>query len=250
MKKDQMAALNKVYRNCLKPNWDELDGKETMQGHAVKRPTYIKEYASDHIVSLQKDTQYLEKHSMSETMYLRKSIRHYEDKALSFEELSYLVLHTSSVHKIATNWSMGVIPTPGATKSLETYLYIDNVTGVQKGLYHFNSRDSKLYLIEENVDKLLVDKALRNQLRGAQVVFFWSATPIRTEYKYAFTAHKMIAMEAGHACQNLYLSTTCLDLGMVAIGAYHQDAADELLSLDGDAEFVIYIATVGHPKLK
>lgn len=246
MKKEQMEALNKVYRQSLKPNWDELDGKETLQGQEMNRPVYIKEYKSDVIVELNEASTHVEKHSLSQSINLRKSVRKYKEQPLTFDEFSYLVLHTCKVHKVAKNWSMGVIPTPGATKSLETYIYVDEVVGMQKGLYHFNSRDSKLYRIKEDLDINLVNTALRNQFRGAQVVFFWSATPIRTEYKYAFTAHKMISMEAGHACQNLYLTTTCLDLGMVAIGAYNQDASDELLELDGENEFVIYMATVGN----
>lgn len=246
MKKDEMNKLNTIYRESLKPNWDELDGKETPQGQQQERPIYIKEYQSDTIVELNNDVSYVEKHTLTESIMLRKSIRQYQDKELTFDELSYLVLNTCKIHKIGKNWTMGVIPTPGATKSLETYLYIDNVTGIEKGLYHYNGRDSKLYRIQNGIDTSNVNKALRNQFRGAQVVFFWTATPIRTEYKYAFTAHKMIAMEAGHACQNLYLTTTCLDLGMVAIGAYNQKAADEFLGLDGENEFAIYMATVGH----
>ena len=54
----------------------------------------------------------------------------------------------------------------------------------------------------------------------------------------------MIAMEAGHACQNLYLAAESIDCGVVAIGAYHQQKADQLLELD-EEEFVIYAATLG-----
>jgi nitroreductase len=54
----------------------------------------------------------------------------------------------------------------------------------------------------------------------------------------------MIAMEAGHACQNLYLAAESIDFGAVAIAAYDQKKADQLLELD-EEEFVIYAATVG-----
>ncbi len=245
MKKQDMEYINKIYRESLKPDWDELDKKETHQGQDLERPIYLKQYQSDIIIDLDMNVSHLEKHSLMESIQLRKSTRQYKDQALSFKELSYLVINTCKIHRIGKNWTMGVIPTPGATKSLETYLYIDNVEGLTKGLYHYNGRDNKLYLINDNVDINLVNKALRNQFRGAQVVFFWTTTPERTEYKYSFTAHKMISMEAGHACQNLYLNSTCLDLGMVAIGAYSQTDSDKLLDLDGENEFTIYMATVG-----
>jgi len=246
MKKQEMEKINKIYRESLKPNWDDLDKKETHQGQDLERPVYLKRYKSDVIVELEKNVSHLEKHSLMESIQLRKSIRQYKDKALTFKELSYLVINTCYVHTINDNWTKGVIPTPGATRSLETYLYIDNVEGALKGLYHFNGSNNKLYLINDNVDVNLVNKALRNQFRGAQVVFFWTSTPERTEYKYSFTAHKMISMEAGHACQNLYLNCTCLDLGTVAIGAYSQVDSDKLLNVDGEKEFTIYMATVGN----
>jgi len=246
MKRQEMEKINKVYRESLKPNWDEIERKETHQGQELERPVYLKQYQSDIVVELDMNVASIEKHSLMESIQLRKSIRQYKDRAMSFKELSYLVINTCFIHKIGKNWAMGVIPTPGATRSLETYLYIDNVEGLKKGLYHYNGKDNKLYLINDNVDVNLVNTALREQFRGAQVVFFWSTTPERTEYKYSFTAHKMISMEAGHACQNLYLGCTCLDLGMVAIGAYSQADADKLLNIDGENEFAIYMATVGN----
>ena len=247
MKKQEMEKINKIYRESLRPLWEELDSKETHQGQKLERPIYLKQYESDTIIDLNMNVSHLEKHSLMESIQLRKSTRQYKNQALSFDELSYLVINTCKIHKIGKNWTMGVIPTPGATKSLETYLYIDNVENLEKGLYHYNGRDGRLYMINCDVDINLVNKALNNQFRGAQVVFFWTTTPIRTEYKYSFTAHKMISMEAGHACQNLYLNSTCLDLGMVAIGAYSQLDCDKLLGVDGENEFSIYIATVGHP---
>jgi len=46
-------------------------------------------------------------------------------------------------------------------------------------------------------------------------------------------------------CQNLYLACESIGCGTVAIGAYHQQAMDRLLQLDGEDEFVVYVAPVG-----
>jgi SagB-type dehydrogenase family enzyme len=96
--------------------------------------------------------------------------------------------------------------------------------------------------------KDMVNDALLKQLRGAQVVFFFTCIPSRTEYKYDFCAHKMIAIEAGHACQNLSLCSAIIDSGACAICAYDQEKVDSVLGIDGVEHFAIYCATVGKKK--
>jgi SagB-type dehydrogenase family enzyme len=80
------------------------------------------------------------------------------------------------------------------------------------------------------------------------VVFIWSAIPYRAEWRYGPLAHKMIAQDSGHLCQNLYLACGSIGLGTCAIGAYNQQIMDDVLGLDGTDEFTIYAATVGKIK--
>ena len=49
----------------------------------------------------------------------------------------------------------------------------------------------------------------------------------------------------GHICQNLYLASESIDAGTCAIGIYDQNLIDEVLGLDGDEEFVLYLGAVG-----
>ena len=58
-------------------------------------------------------------------------------------------------------------------------------------------------------------------------------------------AHKVIAIEAGHVCQNLYLACEAIGAGTCAMAAYDQEETDELLRIDGQEEFTIYLASVG-----
>ena len=76
-------------------------------------------------------------------------------------------------------------------------------------------------------------------------MFVWTALPYRTEWRYATISHKVIAMDAGHMCQNLYLAVEAIQAGTCAIGAYDQDPMDRLIGVDGEEEFVIYVAPVG-----
>ena len=90
----------------------------------------------------------------------------------------------------------------------------------------------------------------------APVVFIWTAVPYRLEWRYGMAAHKVIALDAGHVCQNLYLACEAIGAGTCAIGAYDQELMDDLVGLHGPEgsgsfegnegeEFVVYLAPVG-----
>jgi Nitroreductase len=52
-------------------------------------------------------------------------------------------------------------------------------------------------------------------------------------------------LDAGHVCQNLYLACEAIGCGTCAIAAYDQHLFDNYLGLDGEDEFVVYLAPVG-----
>jgi SagB-type dehydrogenase family enzyme len=65
------------------------------------------------------------------------------------------------------------------------------------------------------------------------------------EWRYDIAAHRVILLDAGHVCQNLYLASEAIGAGTCAVAAYDQVLIDGLLNLDGEDEFVIYLAPVG-----
>ena len=77
--------------------------------------------------------------------------------------------------------------------------------------------------------------------------FIWAAIPERTEWKYAYLSARLIAMEAGHVCQNLYLAAGAAGAGCCALLGYDQASVDRLLGVDGRDEFAVYLAAVGVP---
>jgi SagB-type dehydrogenase family enzyme len=92
-----------------------------------------------------------------------------------------------------------------------------------------------------------VSAATLNQsfIGKAPIVFVWTAIPYRMEWRYDLAAHKVIALDAGHVCQNLYLAAEAIKAGTCAIAAYDQNLMDNLLRVDGEDEFTIYLAPVG-----
>lgn len=77
------------------------------------------------------------------------------------------------------------------------------------------------------------------------VVFVWSCVPYRAEWRYHLRSHKAMLLDAGHICQNLYLACEAIGAGTCAVAAYGQRAIDELIGLDGQDEFVVYLSPVG-----
>ena len=248
MSKDKIDELNKQGREMLKPNWDDLKTNETGRGLGEVAPDIVKPYDEDSlIIKLKKsEIKNISSKTLHEVIESRRSLRKYKDIPLSMDQLSYLFYETSRLFRIENGRSYRVYPSGGATASLETYVYINKVDGLEKGIYRYLPELGDLMFMYNS--KSLQDEvniALKKQLRGGALVFFWTAIPKRTEYKYSFTSHKMIAMEAGHTCQNLSLASEAIDFGAVAISAYNQELCDKVLKVDGENEFVIYSAVVG-----
>ncbi|MBN2384223.1 SagB/ThcOx family dehydrogenase [bacterium] len=183
----------------------------------------------------------------------RESRRKYTDEPLSLEELSYLLYTTQGVKKVFRQGQMTLrtVPSGGARHPFETYLAVNNVTSLTPGLYRYQPIEHKLTFLftPEHMVEKLNEGALGQIFVGrSPVVFIWSVLPYRGEWRYSISAHKIMLLDAGHLCQNLYLACESLGLGTCAIGAYSQTLMDELLKLDGHDEFVIYLSPVG--KLK
>ncbi len=244
MKFKDTKEKNMVYRGSLKPNWKKFDFDATDRVKKLPKPDVCKKYESGEVYELDKELQDFSEKTLYDVVHSRRSVRQYEDGLMTKRELSYLVNLTCDIVKYGPGYAIGVVPSGGATSTLETYLYMNKVEGFKKGLYHYMKDQGDLRLIREDINDDMVNDAISNQLRGAQVIFFWTCTPYRGEYKYSYLSHKMIAMEAGHACQNLYLASEAIDYGTVAIAAYDQCLADQLLQV-GESEYVIYVGAVG-----
>ncbi|WP_342478867.1 SagB/ThcOx family dehydrogenase [Paenibacillus sp. FSL H7-0350] len=144
------------------------------------------------------------------------------------------------------------VPCSGATHTFETYLMIMRVEGIQQGIYRYLPVEHKLLFmfeldqLEQKIDAITLEQPfVPNFAKKAAVLFAWSTTPYRSEWKYDISAHKKILIDAGHVCQNLYLASESIGAGACAIGIYDQQLIDEVLELDGEEEFVIYMGAVG-----
>jgi len=186
---------------------------------------------------------------IAEAIVKRESRRDFDGTQLSLEELSALLWATQGVRRILGPGSaLRTVPSAGARHAFETYLTVANVENTPAGLYRYLPFDGmivRLYEDERIGQKAAVSALGQRFIAEAAVTFFWTVIPARCEWRYDLAAHKVLALDAGHVCQNLYLTCESIGAGTCAVAAYDQVACDRLLGVDGEEEFTIYIAPVG-----
>ncbi len=181
-----------------------------------------------------------------EVIRRRRSRRTFTPEPLTLEELSFLLWATQGVS--GGRPEMRTVPSGGARHPFETYLVIRWVEGVEPGLYRYLPLEHRLcflYPLAERQAQMDAAWSGRRMMEESAVVFLWTAIPYRTEWRYSIVAHKIIAQDSGHLCQNLYLACEAIGAGTCAVGAYNQAAADAILGVDGEDEFVVYMAPIG-----
>jgi len=187
--------------------------------------------------------------TVREAIEARRSVRHYAQTPISIDELSFLLWCTQGVKEISRRQvTLRTVPSAGARHAFETYLLVNRVAGLASGLYRFLALEHKL--LQLDLDPALADKvseACWNQdfTKLSAVTFIWTAVVYRMTWRYGERGYRYLHLDAGHVCQNLYLAAATVDCGVCAIAAFNDEAMNALIGLDGESQFVLYLATVG-----
>ena len=180
----------------------------------------------------------------------RRSRRRFSQTPLTLEELAYICWATLGIQKI---FGDGVavyrtVPSAGARHALQLYVAAAAGQGFDSGLYRYQAAEhtlAKLYPDAAIMQKIAQACCDQRWMAQAAAVLILTAVPYRMEWRYGPASPKLIALDAGHACQNLCLAAESIGAGACAVAAYHQQQADRLLGVDGRDEFVMYLAAVG-----
>ncbi|MCS7237004.1 MAG: SagB/ThcOx family dehydrogenase [Thermoguttaceae bacterium] len=251
--KQDEAALFAQYRYFLKDSIrQEIDFSRTPQARAYPPPPPEKPVSPGaKLVDLPPPGawQGIRPIDVESAIRRRQSRRSYSRQPLSLDELSFLLWATQGVRaRIDAVTTLRTVPSAGARHALETYLVVFRVAGLEGGVYRYLPIEHQLVFEfhEPDLRRRVIEATLGQRfVAEAAVVFVWTTIPYRMEWRYHLAAHKAIALDAGHVCQNLYLACEAIDAGTCAVAAYHQQKMDELIRVDGQDEFVIYLAPVG-----
>ena len=146
----------------------------------------------------------------------RQSHRNFAPGPLALDEVSFLLWATQGVRQQVAPAQSATVPSAGNRHPLETYLAVLRVSGLPPGIYRYLPLEHQLLdvLDDEQLPEKLADATLGHGFIGrAAAVFIWTTIPYRMEWRYGLAAHKVIALDAGHVCQNLYLACEAIGAG-------------------------------------
>jgi SagB-type dehydrogenase family enzyme len=184
--------------------------------------------------------------SLGEALARRRSVRAFTGQALILAEVATLLW---AAQGRTGPEGLRTAPSAGALFPLEIYLAVGSVEGLVPGIYRYVSGRHRL-------DRVAVGDARRDLARAAldqswiadaPVILIIAAVPSRTAAKYGDRSARYIAMEAGHAGQNIYLQAVALGLGTTVVGAFDDGRVKDTAKLASDRE-PLALYPVGHPK--
>lgn len=227
-------------------------GDESDQENGIPRPDAVKARSGEIIPLPAVGTISMPQISLVKAIEQRRSLRKYSETALRLDELSFLLWASSWARDFRTNERMEItlrnVPSAGARHPFECYLLIRNVDGLKPGLYYYHPVKHCLVRLEapEEVATQVFDGCLQQDMVAtAPVTFIYSAIPYRTAWRYGQRGYRYLYLDAGHVGQNIHLAAEAIDAGACMIGAYQDEAMNDVIGADGIEEFVIYICTVG-----
>lgn len=189
---------------------------------------------------------------LKEALLHRRSRRDYQDSAIRLGQLSALLHYGCGVTATVPaygfdNLPLRAFPNHGGLQSPEVYVVARAVEGLDSGIFHYEPRSHSLELLQRG------DYGTR--LRGlafgeeyvaqAAAVFLVTAVYDRLRWKYGERAYRFACMDVGFLGENLYLVAEDLGLGACAVSGFAQDAAEQLVDVDGKHELALLLLTVG-----
>ena len=177
-------------------------------------------------------------------------MRKYTEQPLTLEELAYLLWMTQGVKEITSRpVTLRTVPSAGARHAFETYLLVNRVDGLEEGLYRFAAGRHALARIDtggRDIRAEITHACMdQGQVATSAVTFIWAAVVERMTWRYVERGYRYLHLDAGHACQNLYLAAEAIGCGACAIAAYDDDLLNTALGFDGEQIFAIYLASLG-----
>ncbi len=178
----------------------------------------------------------------------RRSTRSYSGQPMSLDELSRFLFLTSGISADRFGNARRTAPSSGALYPIEVYPIVHNVDGVERGVYHYAYREHALEQVRaEDMRARVVEQGLGQEFLGqCGAVLFVTMILQRMRPKYQDRSYRYGLLEAGHVGENAYLAAIEMGLGACGIGAFMDDAMNEMLGVDGVEEAVVYMLAVGH----
>lgn len=184
--------------------------------------------------------------ALEENLAARRSQRTFTGEAVGLEELSRLLFYTYG--RTGPKRDRRPVASGGALYPLEFYVVARNVTGLDRGVYHYCVENHKLDAVRREDCWDALQRCVWFQdidVDNAAMVVVINAAFMRSTLKYQDRGYRMVLMEAGEAAQNFGLLSDSLGLGACLLGGFLDDALSDLLGVDGVDEAPLLPIVVG-----
>jgi SagB-type dehydrogenase family enzyme len=174
----------------------------------------------------------------------RRSRRDFGATPPTLEQIAQLLW---AAQGITNPGGLRAAPSAGALYGLQLYLAAPTLPGLSRGLYVYDPEGHALLTVS--------GKDLRADLSAlfyqpwhpaGAVMIVLCGFEGQIAQKYGSRGQRYLYLEAGHACQNLLLQATALDLHTGLVGAFRDSGLTSLLSLR-EGEEPLYVITIGTP---
>jgi SagB-type dehydrogenase family enzyme len=174
--------------------------------------------------------------SLEETLAARRSVRAFSPQSLRLDEISQLAWAAQGVSD--RQRGLRTAPSAGALFPLEVHLL------TSEGVFHYLPAGHRLERLSFGDQRPRLARVALGQaaVRQAPLVMVISAVTARTRVKYGGRAERYVAIEAGHAAQDVLLQATALGLASVPIGAFDDDGLRGVLRLPAEQAPLCVIA--------
>ncbi|MGQ9465788.1 MAG: SagB/ThcOx family dehydrogenase [bacterium] len=178
--------------------------------------------------------------SLEQCIQKRRSIRDFQDKELSLQQISNLLWSAQGITDSLREFR--AVPSAGATYPLELFI------AKKDGLFRYIPDGHRLKKEQDGDLRKDIARAALNQMfiADAGVVIVITAVFKRTAWRYGERAYRYINNEVGHCAQNIHLEAVALGLGSVPVGAFDDEMIKKILKLK--EEEPLYIIPVGYIK--
>ncbi|HVF06735.1 MAG TPA: SagB/ThcOx family dehydrogenase [Frankiaceae bacterium] len=234
MKADLYSALSTDYEELL----------------AIAAPPMFKTYTDVPKVALPEAADL--DHSLDAVIRARASRRDFGSGALTLAEIATLLHYTCGVkkHILAYNrrdFPVRFQPNAGGLQSFETYLVVNRVEGLARGVYHFAPDENVLDLVDRGNFRVRLTSSCLHQewVSHAGAVLVFTTVPGRLMWKYGPRSYRYAHVDVGIATGAAYLIATALKLRACAVSGFMDSQVDDIVGIDGRTEFTQLLFAVG-----
>jgi SagB-type dehydrogenase family enzyme len=275
---EHLTRLKMIHKNTLEDqdikishnmDWDPIDlamqrqrshgGRFPISKRHGKSPSPIKHVKGmSSFVLPSPNTIHDPNSSLLKVLDERESIRKYGNRHVSVNDLSYLLYHSARIKEIFRS-EEGTLtkrpyPSGGARYPLEIYVVNNNISGIQRGIHHYDPLKHKLNLINKNnifqkrFNKFIMDVQHPLMSREPDALFIITAVFARSMWKYEKLGLSLILSDLGCLYQTMYLVATEMKLAPCPIGKTEEEIVKKWLNLNWFEESHVGTFMLGVPE--